>query len=198
MSGEGILFTMDRDDAAGVYQLWLDGQCVYVGQTANIFQRIVNHWKRKFDRVVFIPVLHWSDRLNLEEKLIKALNPKWNVQLVGGRLSEDRRCKAHGARGRDLSGDRFANHRLMMNIAIDKAGTQKALAELMDVPAKTVSHWRRTGEISPIHKQRVERYTGVSVDTIAAFLSDNAGPDPWQLREYFDGDIDDDDEREAA
>lgn len=186
-----VLFAIHRDVAAGVYQLWLDNECMYVGQTQNIFFRITNHWKRKFDTIVFIPVVHWITRLNLEEKLIRQLEPKWNINLVGGKLSEDRRCKPGGARGRDLSGDRFALHRMMMNIAIEKAETQKKLAEIIGVTPKTISHWRRTGDIPQAQQQKIERYTAVSVDTIATFISENAGPDPWHKREYFKHDPDD-------
>jgi DNA-binding Xre family transcriptional regulator len=192
-----ILFDIDRDRAAGVYQLWLADECMYVGQTQNIFIRISEHWKRNFDRVVFIPVLHWSARLTLEEEFIRLLNPRWNVSLVSGRLSEDRRCKPHGARGRDLSGDRFANHRLLMNIAIEKAETQKKLAEIFGVAPQTVSHWRRTGDIPPDRQKQLERYIGLSVAVIATFIAENAGSDPWQKREYRRHD-DDDDVEEAA
>lgn len=183
-----VLFAIHRESAAGVYQLWLNNECMYVGQTQNIFQRMVNHWQRNFDSIVFIPVVHWCERLNLEQRLINSLNPRWNISLVNGRLSEDRRCKPHGARGRDLSGDRYANNRLLLNIAIDKAETQKRLAEIIGVEPKRISHYRRTGNVPAVHREKIERYIGMSVDTIATFISENAGPDPWKNREYFNGD----------
>lgn len=186
-NNHSVLFAIDRDGAAGVYQLWLNNECMYVGQTQNIFRRMVNHWQRNFDSIVFIPVVHWAERLNLEFRLIQSLNPRWNVSLVNGRLSEDRRCKPGGARGRDLSGDRYANNRLLLNIAIDKAGTQKKLSEIFGVTPKRVSYWRRTGVIPHANRDRIEQYIGMSVDTIASFLSDNAGSDPWKNREYFKG-----------
>jgi hypothetical protein len=156
---------------------------------------MADHWKRNFDRIAFIPVVHWGHRLTLEETLIKKLKPLWNVQLVGGRLSEDRRCKAHGARGRDISGDRFATHRLLMNVAIEKTGTQKALAAILEVEPRAVSHWRRTGDIPAEQKLKVEAFVGMSVDAIATFIAESGAPDKWQKREYFTGDFE---EEQAA
>lgn len=92
-------FTISRDMAAGVYQLWLGDTCMYVGQTVNIFNRIGAHWKRDFDRIVFEHCLHQQDRMNLEEMRIKELKPVLNKKGVSEGGLRDRRLKKSGLRG---------------------------------------------------------------------------------------------------
>lgn len=92
--------SMVREDAAGVYQLWRADNCMYVGQTANIFNRIGNHWGKDWDRIVFQREINLQQRLNLEEQLIRALRPAWNIQKVEDGGLRDKRLRPRGLRGR--------------------------------------------------------------------------------------------------
>lgn len=74
-----MMITLARADCAGVYQLWKDGRCIYVGQTVNIFNRIGAHWTKDFDEVRFESVAHMALRLNREEDLIAELQPELNI-----------------------------------------------------------------------------------------------------------------------
>ena len=80
---------------AGVYVLWLDGECVYVGQSQTVPQRLVQHRKgwggkgkhkpKRFDAVTVIPLKDAGTGdlnfrlLRLEEQYIILLKPKLNI-----------------------------------------------------------------------------------------------------------------------
>ena len=80
---------------AGVYVLWLDGECVYVGQSQTVPQRLVQHRKgwggkgkhkpKRFDAVTVIPLKDAGTGnlnfrlLRLEEQYISLLKPKLNI-----------------------------------------------------------------------------------------------------------------------
>lgn len=60
-----------------IYFLMLDGACVYVGQTQNLFARLKGHVFRGFDRVLAIPMAE-DCRWETEQAYIEALDPEQN------------------------------------------------------------------------------------------------------------------------
>lgn len=68
-----------------VYEAWLDGLCVYVGQTDNLRRRFYAH-KFQFDKVVAHTEVSKALRLHNEKTLIKKLKPTFNVQRPLSRL----------------------------------------------------------------------------------------------------------------
>jgi hypothetical protein len=62
---------------SGVYFLCLKNEVVYVGQSTAIPSRIKQHSDKQYDRVFFLRVPS-SQLLEVENRFIKALNPKLN------------------------------------------------------------------------------------------------------------------------
>ena len=61
-----------------VYEAWLDGRCVYVGQTANLRGRFREH-KFQFSSIIAHRSNDRHERRTLERMMIKSLNPVLNV-----------------------------------------------------------------------------------------------------------------------
>lgn len=78
-----IKYLFDRCDI-GIYFLLKDNKIVYVGQTKNGFNRIINHLHNRtidFDSFHFINIKD-TDRLNeIELKYILKFNPKYNKSI---------------------------------------------------------------------------------------------------------------------
>lgn len=72
----------DLPASPGVYFIWKDGECVYVGCSGNLRKRIkVHHLASQFpicERLEWIPCQTRWDALQLEDRLIKELKPQWN------------------------------------------------------------------------------------------------------------------------
>lgn len=70
--------------SSGVYELYRDGVCMYVGSSLNMRGRLGGHSKRNFDKIVFTEFP--PERLSEEEvRAISRLNPTENILLSGGR-----------------------------------------------------------------------------------------------------------------
>lgn len=54
------------------------GTCVYVGQTTNLFRRMMQHGNKGVAEVYFKPVSTYREALDLERFLIETLLPRWN------------------------------------------------------------------------------------------------------------------------
>lgn len=83
-------------DVNGVYSFWLNGCCLYVGESANIGQRLRQHRTQQVNIRLAEYMLAFSDRIEVsyveikgatkaerdvfEEALIKRMNPKTNTQ----------------------------------------------------------------------------------------------------------------------
>lgn len=75
-----------RDHCIGVYFLFLDGECVYVGQSMTLHARVDQHLRRiPFDSYSWINVPA-GDALTVERHYINLLRPEYNTkdkELVG-------------------------------------------------------------------------------------------------------------------
>lgn len=71
--------TMALDRCCGVYFLFLERRCVYVGQSTNVFSRIREHFfTKRFDAFAWMEVA--PSRLSeVEQHYIKAIRPGLNV-----------------------------------------------------------------------------------------------------------------------
>lgn len=74
---DAIPATREHTTGSFIYFLMDGDECVYVGQTANLRQRILGHGGKTFDRTMFI---HVDDgiRLSAEQEWISRLRPKYN------------------------------------------------------------------------------------------------------------------------
>lgn len=81
--------TTDCAEGSYVYFLMHDQECVYVGQTVNLQNRLRAHSDKQFDRVLFI---HVDDdiRLSAEKEWIATLQPKYNLRLGRPKLTVTR------------------------------------------------------------------------------------------------------------
>jgi|GEM_PF-4420503 len=69
-----------RDQCVGIYFLFLDGECVYVGQSMTLHARVDQHVKRiQFDSYSWINVPE-GDALTVERHYINLLRPVHNIK----------------------------------------------------------------------------------------------------------------------
>lgn len=69
-----------RDHCIGIYFLFLDGTCVYVGQSLTLHARVDQHLKRiPFDGYAWINVPA-GDALTVEKHYIRMLHPQYNIK----------------------------------------------------------------------------------------------------------------------
>ena len=76
---------VNKQNISGIYFLIKNNKIIYVGQTSHFISRLAEHIssKKKFNSYSFIPVKNNQERLKLEVKYIKKLNPRENVQSKG-------------------------------------------------------------------------------------------------------------------
>lgn len=66
-----------------VYFLWYEDECVYVGQTLNVYRRILNHRSDKlFTNISFIKVKDKTDLNEVEQHYIILLKPFYNLNTI--------------------------------------------------------------------------------------------------------------------
>lgn len=73
-------FTIDNLKVSGIYFLLKKGKVVYIGQTTNIWGRIIGHQVsyKDFDKIRFIPCYGRRIRLKYERRWIRKFRPKFN------------------------------------------------------------------------------------------------------------------------
>jgi hypothetical protein len=77
-----------RDHCIGIYFLFLDGVCVYVGQSMNLHARVDAHLRRiPFDSYSWINVPE-GDALTVERHYIRLLKPQYNIKDNYGEITE--------------------------------------------------------------------------------------------------------------
>lgn len=66
---------------SGVYFLFKENECVYVGESKCVMSRISSHFKsgKNFDRFAYDIVKGKSKRKRMERLLIKKYRPLWNI-----------------------------------------------------------------------------------------------------------------------
>ncbi len=66
---------------SGVYFLYKDEKCIYVGESKCIMSRISSHFKsgKDFDKFAYDIVKGKSKRKRMEKRLIKKHRPLWNI-----------------------------------------------------------------------------------------------------------------------
>jgi excinuclease UvrABC nuclease subunit len=69
----------------GVYMLWRDDELLYIGQSANLRQRLAHHHRNRrwYTRVEFIEVADETARLEFERQLIDYFKPLNNTVHTG-------------------------------------------------------------------------------------------------------------------
>lgn len=78
-----VLRVRPPQPVSGVYFLFCDNECVYVGQSINAHARIMQHRaERMFDHADILPVPN-DQLLKTERYYIGLLKPKWNIALNG-------------------------------------------------------------------------------------------------------------------
>lgn len=80
---------------SGVYILWRQQEIVYIGQSVDIFRRLIQHraeGKKAFDRATWSAICQGDDRLRVEGILILRHLPRHNravaLRIAAGRVYE--------------------------------------------------------------------------------------------------------------
>jgi hypothetical protein len=77
------LDAIDYDPKPVVYFLWYEDECVYVGQSKNLYSRVANHKRDKLcTKVSFINIKNTTDMLDVELFYIMLLCPFYNTNTI--------------------------------------------------------------------------------------------------------------------
>lgn len=91
----------------GVYLLRREQSVVYVGQSQNVYKRIVQHMERapfNFDSFSFMECVNSDERMQLEAKLINDMEPIENAQFPAYADSPSRLRKTNPSRAVNING----------------------------------------------------------------------------------------------
>lgn len=144
-----IIFQRDR--LAGVYELWANGECLYVGQTGNLFDRIAAHADKPYAEVRFTEVADSVERSRVEARKIRELQPTLNkvVPMVSGLAADIIDCL-----GRDVIRQRLGLTPSSMSDAVREGKfparwygpmCEIAAEQGVDLPM-SLFHWREAPE----------------------------------------------------
>lgn len=80
----------------GVYALFYNGECVYVGQSFNVPHRINEHLKEGKKMFNDFRIYYCRNRKTLESDLIRLLKPKYNISEANCDINTERETRSEG------------------------------------------------------------------------------------------------------